>query len=325
MSRKPSYIELFSGAGLLSYAFSCEGFQAIEAVESDPTACATYSKNIGEHVTNCLVEDYEPKFKADLLIAGPPCQGFSTLNRNRHLDPRNQLCLHVARVAKTCKPKVVIVENVEPFALSDECRRLARSLKKQGYKCDVAIEDAVNYGTAQYRRRCFLIASIISAEFKLCELRSPPVSVMAAWKKMPSRKRDREMQFSPQPSSLALLRFNVIPPGGDRRDILSIAPHLAPVSWKRLRPSSNTGVWGRMSWDDPSNTIRTCFQNPSKGRYIHPEENRVISLREGARLQGIPDTWKFAGSHTQITRQIGNGVPIPMGRALAKKIKELFF
>src|SRR3546814_6511144 len=75
-----------------------------------------------------------------------------------------------------------------------------------------------------------------------------------------------------------------------------------------------TDVWGRIDPDQPSNTIRCTFQNPSKGRYLHPIENRTLSLREGARLQGVPDCWTFAGRPYPVARQIGNGVPVPLAR-----------
>ena len=79
-------------------------------------------------------------------------------------------------------------------------------------------------------------------------------------------------------------------------------------------------VWGRMDWNKPANTLRCSFQSASKGRYLHPEQHRVISIREGARLQGIPDNWVFSGDRSSIARQIGNGVPVPLARAVADAI-----
>jgi DNA (cytosine-5)-methyltransferase 1 len=116
--------------------------------------------------------------------------------------------------------------------------------------------------------------------------------------------------------------MRVIRPGGDKRDVMRYAPELTPPSWWRLR-CQVTDAWGRMEWDRPSNTIRTALQNPSKGRYIHPEQHRVISLREAARLHTIPDGWRFAGSPKQVARQIGNSVPPSLGRAVARAVNEV--
>src|SRR5690606_16390875 len=92
-----------------------------------------------------------------------------------------------------------------------------------------------------------------------------------------------------------------------------------PPSWKSIGCQA-TDVWGRIDPDVPANTIRCAFQNPSKGRYLHPTEDRVITLREGARLQGVPDDWTFAGRPYPIARQIGNGVPVPLAAAVARSI-----
>jgi len=115
----------------------------------------------------------------------------------------------------------------------------------------------------------------------------------------------------------------MIPEGGDKRDIMRAAPELAPPSWWSF-PGQLTDVWGRMEWDRPANTLRTCLQNASKGRYIHPEQERVISLREAARLHSIEDTWSFSGLPTQVARQIGNSVPPRLGRAVARCVRQLF-
>src|SRR3546814_15981226 len=92
---------------------------------------------------------------------------------------------------------------------------------------------------------------------------------------------------------------------------MRLAPELCPPSWERVGCQA-TDVWGRIDPDQPSNTIRCTFQNPSKGRYLHPIENRTLSLREGARLQGVPDCWPFAGRPYPVARQIGNGVPVTL-------------
>ena len=116
-----------------------------------------------------------------------------------------------------------------------------------------------------------------------------------------------------------MARMRVIPPGGDKRDVMRAAPELAPPSWWKIRGEA-TDVWGRMLWDEPCNTLRTALLNASKGRYIHPEQDRVITLREAARLHSVRDDWRFAGTPYQVARQIGNGVPPALGRVVARAV-----
>ena len=151
------------------------------------------------------------------------------------------------------------------------------------------------------------------------------LTVRDAFLDLPRMPAGDPLHIAPQPSGLALRRFMVIPRNGDKRDVQEKAPQLCPPSWFRMssRPQA-TDVWGRMSLDEPANTLRCAFQNPSKGRYIHPTRNRVITLREGARLQGVPDQWRFFGDRTSIARQIGNGVPVPLAEAVAGSVRKLF-
>jgi DNA (cytosine-5)-methyltransferase 1 len=123
----------------------------------------------------------------------------------------------------------------------------------------------------------------------------------------------------PTPKGIAASRIALVPACGDKRDIMKVAPHLCPPSWAKVGCQA-TDVWGRIDPRQPANTIRCTFQNPSKGRYLHPSENRTLSLREGARLQGVPDHWQFVGKPYPVARQIGNGVPIPLGAAVMRSV-----
>lgn len=321
--KKQNFVEIFSGAGLFGQAFLSSGFTPLLAVDADSDAIQSYKNNIGVDAVCSDVRTVKFSDPTDVLIAGPPCQGFSSLNRNRKDDPRNELCFEIVRWVRRCSPKVVVVENVAPFAKTEICDRLRKRLKRAGYNSTVMVLDASHFGTPQCRRRTVVIASrdFDVADFRL-ENRAA-TTVREAWQKLPRKKEDPQGFAYPIPSELALSRFKVIPTNGDRRDVMENAPNLAPQSWLRLRPNDNTGVWGRMDFDAPAPTIRTCFQNPSKGRYIHPKKNRVISIREAARLQQVPDHWFFAGSRSSVARQIGNGVPIGLGTALAKGCKRL--
>jgi DNA (cytosine-5)-methyltransferase 1 len=315
----PRVVEIFSGAGLFGLAFKQRGFNLADAVEIDKTAVATYAKNLGNHVRCADVTRTQPLSECEVLLAGPPCQGFSTLGRRKSDDPRNQLSLEVVRWARALKPKVVVIENVPQFLLSEHWRRVKRQLENLGFRVDSFVLNALDYGCPQLRRRSFTIANSNGIEVVEPRKRQGLTTVREAWEGLPGIPNGKNHHVAPQPSPLALRRMRLIPPGGDRRDVLRSAPDLAPPSWRRLN-CQVTDAWGRMYWDAPCNTLRTALQNPSKGRYIHPERHRVVSLREAARLHTIPDSWQFAGLPTQVARQIGNSVPLALGRAVAKTV-----
>lgn len=196
---------------------------------------------------------------------------------------------------------------------------MALAFKRQGYSLDTWILNAASYGTPQIRSRAFTIASKIGQITQPKATNTVVASSSAVFQKIPRRD---PMHVWPQPSELALARFEAIPILGDKRDLIRAAPHLCPPSWYRMGIQEATDVWGRIDSDKPANTLRCRFQNPSMGRYIHPTENRVISLREGARIQGVNDSWQFVGKREAIARQIGNGVPVPLAFAVARAIKK---
>lgn len=319
MISKPTVIELFAGAGLFSYAFKSAGFKIKLAIEKDQTAAETYAINVGSHVVCSDIRKVKPKGECDVLIAGPPCQGFSTLGKRQENDPRNSLAKQVVKWVRVAKPSIVVIENVPAFLKSKNYTSVSRSLKRMGYQLDVFVLNAYDFGCPQLRVRSFVIANSSGCSIQTPKGRKRCRTVRQAWEGLSARPNGKNQHYSPKPSQLALSRMRVIPIGGNKRDIIEKSPELAPPSWKKLGNAA-ADVWGRMNWDQPANTLRTCFQNPSKGRYIHPEQHRVISLREAARLHTIPDRWRFAGLPTQITRQIGNSVPPSLGKAVAKAV-----
>ncbi len=256
----------------------------------------------------------------DVLIAGPPCQGFSTLGRRDPSDFRNELGLAILPWVRACRPAVVVVENVPPFIRSPQGALLRSGLADLGFRSVETWElEASDYGTPQRRRRAFTVAS------RRRPLHAPePMGTKAiagaAFRPVPE---GDPMHVWPVHGGVAAERIRLVPPNGDKRDIMRIRPDICPPSWMRMGTTA-TDVWGRIDPTRPANTLRCTFQNPSKGRYLHPEEDRVISLREGARLQGIPDSWILEGRPYPVARQIGNGVPIPLAEAVATAILEHF-
>ena len=322
LQQKPGFVDLFCGAGLLSHAFKSCGFEPQYAIDLDKKAIASYRRNVSECAEVSDVSKVATGLSADVLIAGPPCQGFSTLGRRDPKDARNGLGLHIIDWAKSLLPKVVVIENVPGFVKTAWFRKLSKGLESQGYSINVLILKATDYGTAQKRTRAFTIATRIGPVHIPVPGRSPARNFRDAVESRPLRS-DDPMHIWPKPTDLAFNRFVAIPPMGGKKELMLNRPDLCPSSWSRI-PGEATDVWGRINPDIPTNTIRCSFQSPSKGRYIHPDENRSISLREGARLQGIPDSWMMHGKPGPIARQIGNGVPIPLGKAVAKSVMRTF-
>jgi DNA (cytosine-5)-methyltransferase 1 len=313
-----TFTDVFSGAGLFSGGFVAERCEPVLAVDLSKDAIDTYNRNLPAVGVVKSVTEVTDIPQSDILIAGPPCQGFSTLGRRDPLDVRNVLALEVVRWARASSAKVVVIENVPPFLNSPQWRDLAQGLRKLGYAIDTWELDAVNYGTPQLRRRAFTVASVIGR----VERPLPTSKRVSAGEVLSRPFRDGDSLHTwPEPQGVAAARIPLIPPRGDKRDVMRLAPELCPPSWAKVGCQA-TDVWGRINPAEPANTIRCTFQNPSKGRYLHPTENRTLSLREGARLQGVPDEWHFVGKPYPVARQIGNGVPVPLARAVAHAIVE---
>ncbi len=307
--------DLFCGAGLFSAGFVSEGFEPVFAADINKDAVASYCQNIKPVARVHDVTIIPNDIKADVLLAGPPCQGFSTLGRRDPFDIRNDMALVVPRWAEALNAKVVIVENVPPFLKSKQWENMVNDFQNMGYKITKWVLDAAHFGTPQHRKRAFTIATKYSVPRKPKERDViPSTSVFIE----PIKIND-PLHVWPVHTGVAYERIKNVPENGSKMDLLEHTPHLCPSSWFKLGRQA-TDVWGRINPHKPVNTVRCSFQSPSKGRYLHPSEDRVISLREGARLQGIPDKWSFAGSRTSIARQIGNGVPIPLANTIAKAI-----
>jgi DNA (cytosine-5)-methyltransferase 1 len=320
----PTFADVYSGAGLLSAGMVEAGFKPVLAVEYDQMAAQSYARNVSQCVRVGSATDVGNPPKVDVLVAGPPCQGFSTLGRRDPTDVRNKLCLAVLPWAEQTRAKIVLVENVPPFLRSPQWRKLRRGLESMGYAVTTWELDAVDYGTPQLRRRSFTVASKIGAIASPEPLNGAKRTAGDVLLGKSSRFRIGDpMHIWPTAKGVAAQRIALIPADGDKRDVVRLAPHLCPPSWTKMGCQA-TDVWGRVNPRQPANTIRCTFQNPSKGRYLHPNENRVLSLREGARLQGVPDSWEFSGLPYPVARQIGNGVPIPLARAVGASIADAF-
>lgn len=355
-------IDLFAGCGGMTQGFVSSGYTPTLAVEFDRAAASTYAANFGEdHTFFGDIADLPTESipKADVVIGGPPCQGFSNLGSKNIDDPRNQLWNEYVRVVEQAAPKVFIMENVDRFMKSAEFQLLLAEVeggRLQGYELSYGHLNAADYGVAQRRVRTIVIGSRIG-KIPLphpTHARTPnPDSGLLPWQGIRSRIADVPEQpqttqlpdsvvsyFGQQiagpfktpdihvgrtPTQLSLQRYEHVPPGGGR---FNLPQELLPRCW-REKPTGTTDVMGRMEWDSPSPTIRTEFFKPEKGRYLHPQwnqdgshrVNRPITHYEAALLQDFPEDFQWCGSKIQIARQIGNAVPAGLARAIAKHVK----
>jgi len=340
-------IDLFAGAGGLSLGFHLaeRGFTPVYAVEHDQAAAETFARNFGCEVYAGDIEDGPAYPEADVILGGPPCQGFSPLGRDRDDHSRaqlNSLWRHYLDAVRKVQPKAFVIENVPEFQRSAQFAELLRTMETDArlkeYRVAYGVLDAADYGVPQRRRRGILIA----VKGGRGELEWPPpatngdtesglapyVTVRDAIRDLPSRTKgiepimDGSMQhlhFGRRPQPVSLERYRTIPPGGNRFDLMRDRPDITPACWLN-KPTGTTDVMGRLWWDRPSSTIRTEFFKPEKGRYLHPSANRPITHREAARLQSFPDWYIFEGTKTQIARQIGNAVPPLLARAVAEHV-----
>jgi len=346
----------------MTAGFAIEGYSPVLAVEFNLHAAATYAANFGEdHTIFGDIKSVEKRQvpKADLVVGGPPCQGFSNLGSKDINDPRNQLWREYLRMVGIAKPKVFVIENVDRFRKSQEFQLLLNETDGgflKGYKLSYGHLNAADFGVAQRRIRTIVIGSRIGPiELPAAtHARNPaPGSGLLRWngtetriKGLPARPsttslpasrveffgeivpgvfKASDLHIGRNPTQLSLDRYDHVEPGGGRFDI---PLHLLPRCW-RDKPTGTTDVMGRMQWNFPSHTIRTEFFKPEKGAYLHPQwdrrgrkrVNRPITHLEAARLQGFDDDFQWCGSKIEIARQIGNAVPVGLAQAIAQHLK----
>ena len=318
----PSFIDLFAGAGLFGLGFSLEGFRNVASYEFNARAAAVNALNSGGDVRVEDLSSFRPQGRCEVLIAGPPCQGFSSIGRRNENDPRNALCMVVPKWAKATGAKVVAVENVPLFLKSSGWGAMKVEFEQMGFETSCWMVNARNYGVAQNRVRSVTIFSKKGLPDIYAQRSSREITVAEAFENLPAYPSNQIQHFAMPQSELALARISRVPQGGDIRNIYRVAPWLVPKSWVKVQDRI-VDIWGRLPWNGVSNTIRTGFSNPSRGRFLHPEENRPISFREAARLQSIPDRFIFTGYGIDMARQIGNAVPVNLSRGIARAVREL--
>ena len=319
-------IDLFSGCGGLTLGLKQAGFNVIGAVEIDALAAETYAANHPEvklwtkdirKVTGAQMRRMLKlkKGQLDLLAGCPPCQGFSVMRtrngNNRVRDQRNDLVFEFLRFVKALRPKTIMMENVPVLAENRRMMKIKKKLKAMGYESNGTpiVLNTAEYGVPQRRRRMILVCSRVGTIVLPVGTKKRKTIHQAIGKlRKPGKSGDplHDLKEKRDPKVVRLIKL--IPKNGGSRSDLPKRMHL-PCHQKL--ESGFSDVYGRMRWDDVSPTITSGCVNPSKGRFLHPSQNRAITLREAALLQSFPRNYHFSlrGGKEAAALMIGNALP----------------
>ncbi|WP_333616971.1 DNA cytosine methyltransferase [Acinetobacter variabilis] len=335
-------IDLFCGAGGLTEGLKQAGFNVIAGVEINSIAAETYKLNHPEvkcfENDICLLSATElmdslnlKKGELDLLAGCPPCQGFSTLRTRKkvlaHSDDRNELIFEYLRLVEELLPKSIMLENVPALAKDHRMFDFLEHIKKLGYLVtdnSVQVEDASDYGVPQRRKRMILKVSRIGDIPKVSKVEKKVTLreyFMLHKLKPVGESGDPLHDYNQKRSEKVLEIIKAIPKdGGSRKEL----PDHLVLECHKNRQGQFGDVYGRMKWDDVAPTITGGCTSPSKGRFLHPEEDRCITLREAALLQTFPLEYKFPlVSQTSIALMIGNALPPELIRRHALALKSI--
>jgi len=343
-------LDLFSGCGGFSYGFQSSGFRVVAGVDNSEIALKTFELNhIGSKglLVDMFADDAISKIKkslpsgkVDVIIGGPPCQGFSLTGTRRESDKRNRLFYSVFELAKETSPSAIIIENVPGIVklyggvAKAEIYRLAEEM---GYSCTHKELFAPDYGVPQIRKRVFFVA--LKKELGIFEFPEPTntpeeyVGCEAAIGDLPSLESDNgneSMDYSiPHQSDYQMQMregsnrlFNHVSTIHSQHVVNVISQVPEGGNHKDLPPGVGDSrqfneAWTRYHSQKPSKTIDTGHRN-----HFHYKWNRVPTVRENARLQSFPDKFVFKGNKTEQYRQVGNAVPPILGKVIADALKD---
>ncbi len=347
---KPMVIDLFAGVGGLSLGFENIGFDVVVANEYDSSIAEAYKANhkktkmiVGD-ITSLNLEEVFSSYidKIDVIIGGPPCQGFSQKGKRKTIhDERNFLFKYYVSVVNLVRPKYFVMENVPNLLTTEKgyfFNEIEELFNTMGYSLEHGVLNASDYGVPQNRRRAIIIGKLHGEAPKLPHPKKEKVTIWDAisdlaylssgegtdeqnyinkpmssyQKKLRSGSSVLYNHVATRHSKLALERLAMIPPNAGKE----VLPE------EHLTKSIYSGTWTRMRKDEISVTITTRFDTPSSGKFTHPFLDRAITVREAARIQSFPDTFKFIGNKGSQMKQVGNAVPPLLASSIAEVIME---
>ena len=332
-------IDLFCGIGGLTHGFVKAGIPVVAGIDIDATCEFAYTENnnskfILHDVGTYPSEEISKMFgesKTKILMGCAPCQPFSTLQKNEQdktKESRWGLLYSFLDHIEKVNPEIVSMENVPSLRNEIVFKDFVKELEESGYYVSYEVVDSSEYGVPQRRKRLLLLASKLG-EIKLIEPthKNNKVTVREAIGNLPEIIQGQTHEEDPLHRAASLNTVNLERikssiPGGTWRDW---DEKLLPACYRRESGKTFSSVYGRMEYDTVSPTLTTQFNRYGTGRYGHPEQDRAISLREGAILQSFPADYKFVSTSnyniTDVARQIGNAVPVRLGEVIAISIK----
>lgn len=342
-------LDLFCGAGGLSLGFQEAGYKIIGGIDFEENAIKTHDYNFKESESYCVdiseMQDDEiiKKFSGiDVIIGGPPCQGFSSANmwQKDQDDERNKLFFEFIRFVELLKPKAILIENVQGILTKNDGyskNKITELLEEEGYSVSSDVLLASDFGVPQNRRRAFFIGirNEYEVTFDFAKLiKREKVTIKEAIGDLYNIKNsDEKFKVKPKSKYQSLMRkesdnfiynneirfsnekvrerMSHVPQGGNWRDV-------PEELWDTIRNNRHSSAYRRLDENTQSITIDTGHMN-----YFHPLYNRVPTVRESARLQAFPDDFIFKGNRTSQFRQVGNAVPPLLAKELALTLKKI--
>ena len=354
--KKYNVIDLFDGAGGLSYGFyKNDKFKILCANEIEKDMCETYKSNhrdvlvynedIKNFTVNKLKKDLSiEKLDIDVIIGGPPCQAYSTVGKRLLDDPRGKLFQEYYRIVKEANPKLFIFENVKGLVSMDKgnlLKLIISLFEKIGYTVHYKILNALDYGVPQNRERVIIVGTKPNYQFNFplqthnqdgSNGLKKHLTLADAISDLPSldnNDKKTEYLLEPKNNYQKMMRKNTMKltyhqsPNNNQklRNLMKALPDGGTPKDVHidLRPQSGyKNTYCKLWWNRPSTTITRNFSTPSSSRCIHPKDPRPLSPREAMRIQSFPDDYIFCGSKTSINLQIGNAVPPILSEFLAE-------
>lgn len=348
-------LDLFCGAGGMSYGMHKNShFRTLVALDIDEGLAITLKKNLKD--VDCIIGDIRDsviknkivdlsiKHRVNMIVGGPPCQGFSMKGKKLGMDdPRNFLFTEYLNLVQVLSPEVFVIENVKSFLSTSKGwfkEEIISAIQKMGYNVEVGVLKAIDFGVPQKRERTIFICcktkkiylpqptvnkhvTVRDAIEDLAYLESNEGDFEQEYKKSVISEYQKKMRKNSNKlynhkasnhAKIAIEKLKIIPPEKGKEYL--------PLNLLGKQKFNST--WGRLKWDEPSPTIDTRFDASSNGTNNHPFLNRAITPREAARLQSFDDVYVFYGPKVSIRTQIGNAVPPLMAKAIADKIAKDF-